>query len=439
MICRGVACCSVIDVINTPEAIVINTPQERHLLKYMIASVDVLPIISADELAHILEFLPVKEIMRSRRVCKQWKDAVRKAIAHGNFCVYRVAGYNAMEVITRAMPNLQQIKLSHLGRGHKWNDGEDPDEEHTAESANRTSHDVEIISNFSKLRSLEIDHSVSLNGRYPFLFNSFPLLQKLTTFHCHYLKWDLEMLAGFPVLEELNCAVNGEYMTGNISSLRVLKNSLEKVTIEHCPSVEGNFMDLADFPHLKQLNLNRTAVIGDIRDIGEHDFSSLEQLTLPKTVYGGRGYEMQRISDAPELIRSVYLLKKQLPALKIEACYGCYHTEYNVWHGKLSRDSPDWTPFSIEFIRAGSRIGYRWITNGIAVDALRRPLPCEVNWLDPEPDRGSSDYGKYIEELQGNEWQVDVFRGFHQPPTEEEYHRLVVNEYYDVEDLFDYS
>ena len=58
-------------------------------------------------------------------------------------------------------------------------------------------------------------------------------------------------------------------------------------------------MDLADFPHRKVLELyNLDAVTGYIRDISENDFSSLESLILPKSVYGGRGYELQRISDA---------------------------------------------------------------------------------------------------------------------------------------------
>jgi hypothetical protein len=47
-----------------------------------------------------------------------------------------------------------------------------------------------------------------------------------------------------------------------------------------------------------------------------------------------------------------------------------------------------------------------------------------VNWLDPEPDRESSDYGKYIKKLRKIESQIEFYRGFHQPPTEEQYHEL---------------
>ncbi len=148
--------------------------------------------------------------------------------------------------------------------------------------------------------------NASLNGRYPVFFNSFPLLEKLSIKCSNYLKWDLEMLAAFPLLKELDCCDNEIYMTGNISSLRVLKDTLEKVVINCCPRIEGNLMDLADFLHLKELDLAGTAVIGDIRDICENDFSSLERLpTLPESVYGAYGCKLQRISDGPDLATAV--------------------------------------------------------------------------------------------------------------------------------------
>ena len=53
-----------------------------------------------------------------------------------------------------------------------------------------------------------------------------------------------------------------------------------------------------------------------------------------------------------------------------------------------------------------SRVGYRWF--------CFPHIPCEVNWLDPEPERESDDYAKYIEELQV------IQRG-----SEEEYRRLI--------------
>ncbi len=371
------------------------------------------PELSADEVAHALSFLCLREIMPLRSVNMTWKDAAKKTIVPPtNFIVNSVQRCNAMSVMARVLPNLQQVTLRPLRCGGiEYSDGEDPDEEEAARTADYTSHDIEIISNFSKLRILAIDRA-GLNGRYPVLFNSFPMLQKLSIKYCYGLKWDLDMLAGMPLLKELECSYNYD-LTGNINNLRLMNGTLESVMIDGCGSVEGNFMDLADFPHLKKLRLEHTAVTGDIRDIGDNDFSSLEQLKLPKGVFCGQGYKLQRISDAPDVARAVYLLKKQRPALE-------YH-----WYATLSGDSPDWyesavedfaePPFSIRLVEVGPRIGYRWQTRDFD--------PCEINWLDPEPESGSSGYEDYVADYHRIR-KADFYRRYYDPPSEEEYNLL---------------
>ena len=140
-----------------------------------------------------------------------------------------------------------------------------------------------------------------------------------------------------------------------------------------------------------------------------------------KSVYGGLGYEFRRISDAPKLIRTIYLLKKQhQTALLISRVHFILSRNSPDWYGPtreeaegLENDSP---PFDIQFVEAGSRIGYRWQTHGCN--------PCEVNWLDPEPDTASSDYAQYREESQVIESEVNMYREFYKPPTKEEYNRL---------------
>ena len=135
-----------------------------------------------------------------------------------------------------------------------------------------------------------------------------------------------------------------------------------------------------------------------------------------------------------DLVRSLYLLKKQRPTLKM----------YKGWRAYLSSDSPDWyesadydhndtPPFSIRFVQAGSRGGFQWET-------IHEDDPCEVNWLDPEPDRESSDYEEYIVELQKLDRKLGMYRGFHRPPTEEEYN-ILVDDYcrYSEDGSFDYG
>ena len=84
---------------------------------------------------------------------------------------------------------------------------------------------------------------------------------------------------------------------------------------------------------------------------------------------------------------SSYFLKKQRPIALVYVSIGRF-------------------PFYIRLVQAGSRSGYRWET--------ANDTPCEVNWLDPEPDReSSSGYAKYNEELQEINIKYATYRGFH--------------------------
>ncbi len=138
--------------------------------------------VSSDEVAIIFSFLPPQDIMRAR-VCTTWRDAAKKTIVSWTtFAVNSVRSYNAMRAMSTALPNLQQLSICGLGRGHKYSDGEDTNMNWAGRTANWATLDIEILSNFRKLSSLKISH-VPLNGRYPALFN-FPLLQKLTITSC---------------------------------------------------------------------------------------------------------------------------------------------------------------------------------------------------------------------------------------------------------------
>eukprot|EP00984_Skeletonema_dohrnii_P002894 scaffold983_cov96-Skeletonema_dohrnii-CCMP3373.AAC.1 len=232
------------------------------------------------------------------------------------------------------------------------------------------------------------------------------------------------MLERLPMLRELECCYN-EAMSGNLSSLRVLKDNLQQVVISGCRNVAGNFMDLADFPRLRVLDLRSTTVTGDIRNIRDNDFKALEELFLPRTVYGGSRYEFQSIAEVSVFMSQIYPLAKRFSLSR-------------SW--RLSEESPDWyddpnevddesdrkeyqipPPFVCELLR-GTRIGWRWrcnfpdtriyfydMINPIdpdGEDEQNDPLEdvevtssCEINWLEPEPDRESTDYEKYTDQL----------------------------------------
>jgi len=397
--------------------------------------------LSGDEVAIIFSFLPMRNIMCLRRVCTTWRDATKKTIVprarYPMFRINCVEKYNAVRVMTTALPNLLEIRFwgDFKEGGHKYIDGQDPNEEKAAETANHTAYDIEIISNFRKLRFLHIFRA-PLNGRYPSLFN-FPLLEHLFVYECNNLKWDLDILQGLPILKQFSCSSNRS-VSGSLNSLRVLKDTLEKVNISHCPSVSGSLMDLADFPRLKELELREINVSGDIQDIGENDFPALETLCLPDTVYGGDYYEFQSIAKVSDFMSRIYPLAKQRDSKLLQD-----------FHWQLSRDSPDWywydgdddqipPPFDFELIIISSRIGWRWKSTAYFSDdddsmggGVEEINCCEINWLDPEPDRESDDYIEYIHHLDALQDEMTFYRGYYQPPTEDEYYRLC---YGDVED-----
>ena len=62
--------------------------------------------------------------------------------------------YNAMRVMITALPNLQKLTIANFGHRHKYFDGEDPDEEEAARTANYTTHDINIISLQNCLREV---------------------------------------------------------------------------------------------------------------------------------------------------------------------------------------------------------------------------------------------------------------------------------------------
>ena len=399
--------------------------------------------------SRILGFLGYKDIMRSRICCKKFRDSARTTMVPWTdyrggdaFSYYsralesqfRVDGkrkYKAMVAMTTALPYLQQLEIGSIKTRHKYCDGEDPDEERAAETAGWTTHDIQMISKFTQLRHLKI-YDATMIGRYPVLFN-FPLLQLLQISYCSDLKCDLDMLTGLPSLRELYISTNGydKHLTGDIRSLRKLKNTLEKVRLTNS-YIEGDFMDLADFPNLKSLTLQGCSLVtGDMREIGENDFALLEAeaLNLGKPVIGSRSHEFQRILDVPSVAEAIYRLTQRDPPL-IEDLYNIY------W--SLSRDSPEWydsnsesghppPPFFIGFVQAGPRVGWRW---ELSPDN-RCTNSCEINWLDPEPDRESSDYEVYNRELQSIQEEIFCFEGYYQPPSQDDYKRLC-EEYYGI-------
>jgi hypothetical protein len=130
----------------------------------------------------------------------------------------------------------------------------------------------------------------------------------------------------------------------------------------------------------------------------------------------------------------------------------------------LSQNSPDWyvfaheirrkhrddeaeselpaPPFRLQVYRVGSRFGWCWETYVQFHGSGEYVHSCEINWLDPEPRKGSREYEAYIEELRNIQWRgirIDFYRGYHQPPTKEEYRRLCERYWNEKDEVMDDS
>ena len=74
--------------------------------------------LGVDVLANIYGFLPSKDIMCKRCINKKTMEAAKTTIVPPTkFVVNTLDSYNAMRVMTEALPNLQQITLCDLGQG----------------------------------------------------------------------------------------------------------------------------------------------------------------------------------------------------------------------------------------------------------------------------------------------------------------------------------
>ena len=355
--------------------------------------------------------------------------------------------YNTMRAMSTALPSsIQWIKITFQVQYLDSDSDSDFDTVLSVdeEAINYLVDAIDILPNFTKLRRLEIESSRSwssyscpLSGRCPALSN-FPLLQTLKLSCGWHL--NLEMLSALPLLRELELSVNLT-LTGNLSSLRALKGTLEKIIIG--TEIEGDFMTLADFPRLKELDLGY-GVTGDIRDIRLHDFPALESLRLPSTVHGGTRYEFQRISDVPSFMQALHFLLRRTPTLLKD-----YHIDSHDWimdaglRWSLSKDSPDWydrddwwddwsgrpsPPFNLQLIRKGSRLGWSWfgyINQDLWDYFERRDQSCEINWLDPESMQHENVERfdeTYIWPL--GDVEISFFSGYNEPPNELQFRRL---------------
>lgn len=358
-------------------------------------------------------FLSWQEALNARACGRRWKRAAALAPVAELDVRHRDVGLD-LPRIAGALPSVRSFRIdfgTSRTREFEIQDGDEAEPTLQFAMADYTPPpevDLEPIRRFAGLRHLAL-RQTRLNGKYPYIFQ-FKNLVSLDLLWNTRLKWDLELLAGLPNLQRLCCPQNHS-LTGDLSSVRVLRGTLTELKLLYCHNVTGELHDVYDLPLLETLDVSGTSVVGDIRTIGPDDFPVLKKLGLGDGVYGGG--KMQRINEASSLMEARYQLMKRIPDV----------FKQKRWN--LADDSPDRydvrghhsrePPFLVEFVKIGLRMGWRW-TNAVCGGC------CEINWLDPEPRPSDEEYSDYRRKLEDEERrEVGFFRGFHKPPTEAEY------------------
>ena len=395
---------------------------------------DAMNSLGVDEISSILGFLTWKDILRAR-VCKKWRDAARLTVVPPSrnivdencwkdvpdLYVRNRGAALALEWLSDALPGMNAINFDFAL-------AETEDNYEIAEGGgvldeNARLIDLSVLSQFHGLQHLFLNETHFI-GRMPFLFH-FQHLKTLELVWNPGLQWDLDMLSGLPNLERLLAAHNYS-LTGNIRSMRGLRETLVCFDVYRCNEIEGNLHDLADFPKLEELNLFGTKVAGDIREIGSTDFTAVKNVQLPSGVYGGDDY-FRRVGDASAVMYARCAWKKRNPSLFTDRQWSLsiespdFHTVMNIG------DACRIPPYVAEIVQAGPRLGWRW-TNS------QNSSSCEVNWFDPEPQKGDAGYDDYLRELESIEQEVHFFRGFSKPPTRDQYQLLIQEAEGQVED-----
>jgi len=225
---------------------------------------------------------------------------------------------------------------------------------------------------------------------------------------------DLGLVSFFPNLQELRCECQSS-VKGSVRSLRVLRPNLVELSLICCSEVTGALSDLRDFPKLKKVDLKGTKVTPDMQNIGPNDFPSLSDPMSDICV-------LRLVSDVPAFMR--FLFEKKLHdfhstrSIAFNSPDSC-HPNLRDLPGGDGRKDLSRSPFKLQFVKVGPRVGWRWTTGW-------ENYYFETNWLDPQPLPSDDGYSEYCQEVESKTKEnLGPFRGLQDPPaTDEEYKEL---------------
>jgi hypothetical protein len=359
-------------------------------------------VLHGDVLARILSCLPWTEVMNCRLVSREWRDAalitpVQELVVDEEDIAL------ALPSLAAAFPCLQYLEF--VG-------GRLPNLDVNDELFVLT-----LLRGFHQLTSL-VMIKANLQASAPCIMQ-FHSLEALDVGGNCALVWNLADLSALPRLKTLSCAANYK-LTGDLSSLQVLSQTLTILDLYYCPEVTGDLHALAFFPCLERLKVFGTNVSGDVRKIESTDFPCLKEIQLGNHVYGGR--TINHIEDAPKVMEAWYRFRTRNPG-NFERNHHHLLLAYEAPERLMYQETPDSlvAPLSLEMVRIGPRCGWRWI--GFKLTSGNHE-GCEINWFNTEPRPGDNGHDEYVRDLAVKIGSNRLYRGLFVPPSPEEHRRM---------------
>lgn len=391
---------------------VVGGKQLRHLHRLQLSNavhISPLDALGIDLLIIILSFLEWDSVMEAR-VCRRLKEAsiltpVGKVLVPKGLGQCLDGDLNKLGMV---LPGIEKIELF------------DPDTEVRNGKCRfwegptcLQCFDVDLgnLRSFQNLKELDL-YGTNLNGSYPAIFKIVSL-EKLELGGNPWLRCDLSDIIGLPNLTLLLFS-RCKKITGSLSSLGHLRDSLELLDLFGCDRVVGSLMELASFKNLRFLDLAFSGKIsGDIREIESFHFPSLKDLRIGYTkVFGGI---VPRVAEG----RIVAMAWRRL-LLQRGAEFSCCGTR-GIPAGPSENYfvGDHYICHEMKLIRRGEHaFGFQWVEYAGDDDDVPGGLQtCEINWVD-YPSFPSEELRFFVANT-ASERVRSAFHGMLVPPTDE--------------------
>ena len=247
-------------------------------------------------------------------------------------------------------------------------------------------------------------------------------------------EFSLSLIRFAPNLKELYCYSKAK---GSLSELACVQDNLQVLHLPNCHILTGSIADLRNFKHLEDLILSQCRKLAPIAPcLQASDLPCLQASDLPSLKSFSLQMSLVNVGDARHLMPSL-LLREHMNLSAIIGLGGHSPGYYQpnptptfVLSQKASKlhDALSYSPFTIDIVRIGSRVGWRWCCKHRYMDVPKKPYYFETNWLN-DAQNGSDEYKEYCESVEkATKRRLGPFVGMYEPPkTKEVYEELVIN------------